>query len=330
MTQSVSPGVVAPFDRAEFAIRPAEERDRAPLEAIAAQVWDGHDYLPHVFDEWLHDPAGLFCVGVLREQVVAAAKLTRMGHDQWWMEGLRVDPAFRRLGIARIMHHYIVNYTRQFAPGTLRFSTASENKTVIRFAAETAFVQAAEFVAYGAQADSTVSPDGLRLLGPGDLDRAWDALLRLPRFEATQRSLEDNWRFFPLTSDFLSQRIKSGQVFGWSQADDTGLTGIVIFNEPRGSKAGESDESRLYVGYADARPEVLGAMLAALRGLAAQQGHPRVSWKALTDQGLLSALEEARYERRWDMEILLFSRKLSLIPHASASTVDDAGSALGG
>jgi len=313
------------FDRADFHIRPVTADDRAAIEAIAAQTWDGEDYLPYVFDSWLADKSGLFCAGVVGERVVAVAKLTHMGGDQWWMEGLRVDPAFQGLGLGRIMHHYVVNYSRRYAPGTLRFSTASENHAVIRMAAETAFRQVAAFVAYGAEADPAIPVDRLVRLEPGDIDRAWARLIRLPYFEAAQRSLEDGWRFLPLTPDRLRERLAAGQVYGWVRPGRmAALTGLAILNEPRGM-TGEEPPSRLYVGYADAVPDEFAAFARALRGLAArQEGLERVSWKVLDDPELVARLKAAGYEQRWDMRVLLFARELSLTEHAMIRTQEGA------
>ena len=41
-------------------------------------------------------------------EVVGIAKLTDMGDDEWWFEGLRIDPAYRRRGIASEFNRYHV------------------------------------------------------------------------------------------------------------------------------------------------------------------------------------------------------------------------------
>ncbi len=320
MTTAVSKTGIQ-FSRADFHIRPVQPEDRSAIEAIAAQIWEGDDYLPYVLDHWLADASGLFCAGVVGERVVAVAKLTHMGGDQWWLEGLRVDPDFQGLGLGRIMHHYMVNYSRRYAPGTLRFSTASSNQAVIRMAGETAFQQVAAFVAYGAEADPAIPVDRLVRLGVDDIDRAWARLVKLPYFEATQRTLEDSWRFLPLTPDRLRERLGAGQVYGWARAGGAGgLAGLAILNEPRGS-TGEEAATRMYVGYADALPDEFAALALALRGLAARQGFERVSWKVLDDAGLLARLKAAGYQQRWDERVLLFARELSLTEHAMVRNV---------
>lgn len=307
------------FRRSDLAIRPAREGDRAAIEAIAAQVWDGHDYLPQVLEEWLADREGLFCVATVRGLVVGTGKLTRLDADQWWLEGLRVAPPYRGRGIGRVLHHYLVNQARRRGPGTLRFSTGSGNEAVHKLAGETAFRQVAAFVPCGAPAEA-YSTAGLAALGLADADRAWAFLQAAPHFEATRRTLEERWRFLPLTQERLTERLAAGLVYGWlGTGGETGeaLVGLAVLGTPRRVTSGEDEETRLCVGYMDALPGEWIPLARALRGLAATQGHPRVSVKALRAKDVLGALSEAGYERRLDMDVLLFERDLSLTAHAS-------------
>lgn len=328
MTTTVTGKRRARLNRAAFEIRPAVKADRPAIEAIAAQIWDGHDYLPRVFDDWLADPSGLFCVGVLEGQLAAVAKLSALGGDQWWMEGLRVDPAFRGMGIARIMQHYLVNYSRRYAPGTLRFSTASKNAAIVKIAGEMAFKEVASFSAYGATADQALVSERLVQLDVTDVDRVWVRLIGFPHFVAGQRTLEDSWRYLPLTPELLRERLVAGQVYGWRHgADPDRIVGLAILNEPRIAQAddeGEASEVRMVVGFADASPDEIGAMAMALRGLAACQAADRVSWKVLHDPALLARLRAAGYEERWEgMRVLLFARELALTDHAVVRTETD-------
>ncbi|GAB4569368.1 MAG: hypothetical protein Kow0077_01770 [Anaerolineae bacterium] len=320
MTGSAAQAVVH-FNRSAFKIRPVTQADRSAVEAIAAGTWEGHDYLPDVFDAWLEDSAGYFFAGELEGRVVAVARLAHFGGDQWWMEGLRVDPSFRGLGIGRIMHHYVVRYSRRFAPGIVRFSTGSGNAAVVKMAAETGFRQVARFAAYGAAADDQIATGQLVKLGPGDIDRAWSRLVALPHYAAAQRTLEDRWRFLPLTPDLLRDRLAEGQVWGWMRPDGQTLAGLVVLDAPRTKEQvdvdGQVTEHRhLVVGFADALHDEFGAMARSLRGLAASAGMDRVSWKVLDDPALVMRLEAAGYEQRWDMKVLLFERELSLTERA--------------
>ena len=102
------------FTRADLSIRPAQPADRPALEAIARQTWDGDDYLPRVLTNWFDDPHGGFFVALLRDQVIGAGKVTRFAEGEWWLEGLRIDPAYQGHGFARVLHHFLMNQSRWF------------------------------------------------------------------------------------------------------------------------------------------------------------------------------------------------------------------------
>src|SRR5207302_9628023 len=36
--------------------RPIRTSDRTLVEGMVAEVWEGHDYIPRVFDDWVSDP----------------------------------------------------------------------------------------------------------------------------------------------------------------------------------------------------------------------------------------------------------------------------------
>lgn len=301
------------LDRGAFAIRPLTVQDRAAVEAIAAQIWEGNDYLPVVFDCWLADDDGLFCAGVLHDQVVAVARLAKIGDRQWWLEGLRVDPACQGLGIGRIMHHYMVNVCRRdHAPGTLSFSTNAQNWAMHKLAAETGFDQKAEFAAYGAAPLASADQGRLVLLGSGDVDAAWACLETLPYVRAGNFVFEDNWHFWTLTRDLLAQRLAAGQVYGWQDRAGHAVAGLVILNQPRDPKA--DDARRLYAGVIDAvNRNELRELLLAVRGLAGAEDAAGVSWKPLNTPALLAVLVDAGYEQRWDTCVRLYERDLNLL-----------------
>jgi N-acetylglutamate synthase-like GNAT family acetyltransferase len=84
--------------------RPARPEDKPRVLEITAHTWSDGDYIPEVWDDWLADPKGEFTVAELDGVVVALAKLTSLGQDQWWLEGLRVDPERRLKGIGQAMN----------------------------------------------------------------------------------------------------------------------------------------------------------------------------------------------------------------------------------
>lgn len=81
-------------------MRPAD-RDR--ILAMLADVWDGHDYIPRVFEEWARDPGAWFQAAEVEGEVAGIQRLRPIGPSIVWYEGLRVATPHRRGGLARAM-----------------------------------------------------------------------------------------------------------------------------------------------------------------------------------------------------------------------------------
>jgi RimJ/RimL family protein N-acetyltransferase len=304
-----------PTARAGLRIRPAQPGDQEPLTRIAAQTWDGNDYLPRVFESWLNDPLGGFFVATLRDQVVGVAKVTRLAENEWWLEGLRVDPAYHGLGFARILHHFTLNQVHQHGAGVVRFSTGSMNEAVQRLAAESGFERVAVYAPYGADMlDGPVT--SWRLLGPGDHARVWALLGASAHFEQAQRSFEREWSFYRLTIDRLVDHLAAGLVYGWQTSGD--LAGVVIVN-PAGDERWPGDPV-LQVAYLDVPVDQLTVAARDLRRLAAALDRMRVRLKLLHRPERIAALEAAEYAREWEGDVYLYAREVHLAARADVRT----------
>jgi GNAT superfamily N-acetyltransferase len=77
--------------------------DRERVVEISRDIWDGHDYLPRVFDEWLADAGAAFQAAELEGVVVGVQRLRPIAPGILWYEGLRVASTHRRQGLARAM-----------------------------------------------------------------------------------------------------------------------------------------------------------------------------------------------------------------------------------
>lgn len=87
----------------ELTLRPMRAADRERVVEISRDIWDGHDYLPRVFDEWLADAGAAFQAAELEGVVVGVQRLRPIASDLVWYEGLRVASTHRRQGLARAM-----------------------------------------------------------------------------------------------------------------------------------------------------------------------------------------------------------------------------------
>lgn len=87
----------------ELTLRPVRPADRARVVEMTADVWDGHDYLPSVFDDWVADPSAQFLAAEEMGQLVGLQRVRPIGPGLMYYEGLRVASTHRRRGLARRM-----------------------------------------------------------------------------------------------------------------------------------------------------------------------------------------------------------------------------------
>lgn len=280
-------------------IRPAQEADRLAVEAICARAWEGEDYIPSVWDEWLADPQGQLAVAELEGRVAGLGKLSRIADDEWWLEGLRVDPDCWRQGVAGKLQAHLVGLAGEKGSGVLRYGTHSRNEPVHRIAAHAGFRHVASYVLCRASAVPVSGAISLRRLDEADLAAAWALAERSPRHRASQGLYEVDWRWRRLTRERLAGHLAAGDAWGVDGAH--GLAALALI---------WSDEQGLQVGHVDGAGDSLVEALRRLRALASRQGHDEVHATLVLEAELVTAAGEVGYERveerdRWIMELEL-------------------------
>jgi GNAT superfamily N-acetyltransferase len=87
----------------DLIIRPVRPADRDRVMELTRDVWEGHDYLPRVFDDWIADAGAAFQAAEVDGVVAGLQRLRPYAPGLVWYEGLRVASTHRRQGLARAM-----------------------------------------------------------------------------------------------------------------------------------------------------------------------------------------------------------------------------------
>ena len=109
----------------DLTLRPMRAADRERVVEISRDIWDGHDYLPRVFDDWLGDAGATFQAAELDGVVVGVQRLRPFGPGLVWYEGLRVATTHRRQGLARAMLASAIADARDQLFREMRLGTAN-------------------------------------------------------------------------------------------------------------------------------------------------------------------------------------------------------------
>ncbi len=93
---------------------------------MTRDVWEGHDYLPRVFDRWVSDAGAEFQAAEVDGVVVAVQRIRPYAPGLVWYEGLRVATTHRRRGIGRAMLGAAIDEARQQGFKEMRLATRDQ------------------------------------------------------------------------------------------------------------------------------------------------------------------------------------------------------------
>jgi GNAT superfamily N-acetyltransferase len=290
------------FDSPRVTIRPALPLDREAVLEFCKFIWDGHDYLPDVWDDWLADPSGEMFVAEYAGKAVGLGRLTLLAPGQWWLEGLRVDPAYQGRRIGSQMNDYLNALWLERGEGAIRLLTSSKRVQVHHMCERNGFVRVGErafFMAepFGRQVDSLP----LVPLAEAEIPEAVQFALEAESALVTSPFVDVGWRFAMPTQTLFREFMgrTDTRLYWWR-----GRQGLILGWED------DWDEGRfLLISLVACPRKDLAALLLDLRSLAARDGFHAVGWHANFQPSLVDVLAEAGFRREDSGSGCLFERR---------------------
>jgi GNAT superfamily N-acetyltransferase len=268
----------------DLVFRPARAEDKPHVLEITAHTWDG-DYVPEVWDNWLADPQGELTVAVDDGTAVALSKLTHVVGDQWWIEGLRVDPERRLEGIGQAMIAYQVAKAKRLGGRVLRYATGIRNEGSHRIAERTGFHVLTRFVER--VADKLDSPSKAQVSTKADLDAAWNLAHGSDLFNVANGVYVFRWKAYPMTRERLAEHLDQGMIMSVREASAHLAAWCIVDNDPNW----EGIEVTSLFGTQDG----IAKLARAMRAQAASLGKAMVEVMTPLYPPALEALEAAGY-----------------------------------
>ena len=109
----------------ELTLRPVRPADRERILEMTRDVWEGHDYIPRVFDDWIEDAGAAFQAAEVDGVVVGLQRLRPYAAGLIWYEGLRVASTHRRQGVARAILQSAIAEARDQGFREMRLATGN-------------------------------------------------------------------------------------------------------------------------------------------------------------------------------------------------------------
>jgi GNAT superfamily N-acetyltransferase len=272
--------------------------DTPQVLELSSHIWEGHDYIPLVWQDWLADPNGLLCVAEFGSRIAGFGKLTLLSASQWWLEGLRVHPEFEGRGIASHINDYLLAYWLEHGDGFVRLGTSSERVKVHRMCAHRGFEKIGEYSFYGAPVmNEPVSSFTPILLE--EIPQALELIRHSPALPLQNGLLDYGWRWGEPCAESLEKLIRQGQAWWWR-----GRQGLVTYWD-------DAEENKKFpvIHLIACSLETMPECLLDFRRFAGFRGYDHVEWHAPRKEELQSLLEKAGFGLSWDEVLFLFEKK---------------------
>jgi GNAT superfamily N-acetyltransferase len=286
----------------ELTIRPARPGDRAAVERICARTWDWGDYVPDAWDAWLAGEECAVIVGEIEGRVVALANVAFQSDGQVWLEGMRVDPDYRRRGAAGRFLDFSISLARDRGARVVRLGTGGNNTAVHTLVGRAGMERVGAYVQWNADPlHDAAQPATLTLDGAAQVQ----AFLRDSPVLARNHGLYSvGWAWQELSTGCVAQHLEGGQVLGQFAPGGELAALAVVVPEP--------EDQVLWVGFADGEPITVTHLVTAIRAHAARLGAQKVRTMVPDVAWLRDAYQAAEYNfGDWEGELWIFERVLS-------------------
>lgn len=287
------------FSDPQVVCRPALPRDRADVFEFTKFIWEGHDYIKYVWDDWFSDPNGILAVAEYCGHAVGMAKVTLVSKGQWWLEGFRVDPNVQGLRVGSHIHEYVNDWWLEHNEGKVRLMTSSERVQVHHLCERTGYVRIGEVNSFTAPALDEKT-DSFTVVHSNELKAALDFAIASEPYHLNHNLMDIGWTQAALDEIFMKQLIAEEKVFWWR-----GHEGLFIKWEDN-----YDDGNKVFgVSLTACKLEALPELLKDVRRFASVNGYVSVFGILYVDPQIESALKKAGYSFPWDSTAYIFERR---------------------
>ncbi len=286
-------------------VRPGRPQDTAAMLEITQGVWNGTDYVPLVWGEWLGGAAGSLLVATIDGQVVGLQHVAIQPDGGAWMEGIRVAEQARGQGVGEALIREGMRWARNMGCRIARLSIAGNNPSSIKLAQKAGFHATGTFQTATSDVGD-IEPDTLpapawpvRVALPED-DGAVTAFLGHRGFSVPDATYTEGWTAYRLTKTRLRLLLATHAVI---LAGGHATEAMAIATSP-------PDRPSLRLGLVAGSSQGVEALGRFLRRRAAEALLDRIRVTVEADDKTMDALSRAGF-RRGEVKMLLRERSLA-------------------
>lgn len=259
--------------------RRAKVDDWRIVSGIVASTWDGNDYITEaIWNEWVREEDAYLIVATLGGILAGFGRLAKLDEAEWWLEGVRVGQTQQGKGIGTAIVEQLASVFKQRGSGTLRCAVYNTNEASVHMLETNDFRHTLSLGRLEAMARPNEQNEFYKVG-----KKALDHIIQYWRYSPMYRIcnyVEHNWVLRTLNNDHMADFLADSNygVYIWRAFDR--LHGVaILIDKPTKKDMGYEPEQVLYTGYVDAPDDTtLGDMIAALQGMAFEQGRKYVRW----------------------------------------------------
>jgi len=290
--------VKSSFSSPHVVCRPALPTDRVDVFEFTKFIWDGHDYIRYVWDEWFDDPNGILVAAEYGGHCVGIAKVSLSAPGQWWLQGLRVDPKFQDMKIGSHIHTYMDEWWSENGDGVARLMTSSKRVKVHHLAETLGYQKVLNMKELEAPALEG-SGETFQPVTANEIPAAMEFALASPCLTSSHGLFDIGWEVLQFTQELFTSIQRQGNAYWWR-----GHKGLLL--------AWDDDNEEgdvLGISLPACTVEDFPDLLRDIRRLANRRGEVGVFWIAPLTGELSSAAKSAGYIPHKSHDIFLYEKR---------------------
>ena len=229
--------------------RHAKQSDKNNVLRFCTNTFEWGDYIEQVWDEWYSDPNGYLMIAEENEVIAAVSHAYLCpNRNRVWLEGVRVNPDFRRRAIATELIKNMLVYGKEHGAQDAAGLVSVKNVASQGMMEKNGFVVTSRWIYCYSSINIHQEPDTdqATIAKLKDKELICSYLKQSQIFRAAAENYAHLWRWYHLDlgSDFLQNLIHNRKIIITTNHDHSIIHGLVIINK--------NDNNMLQIGYIDA------------------------------------------------------------------------------
>jgi len=291
-----------------YRFRRVSPSDRDRVLEISSKIWEGHDFIKYVFDEWVKDTEGEFTLGEKDGNIVGFAKYTRFNDLEVWLEGIRVDENYASQGFGRAITQYYISRAKSEGAEVIRLSIHRDSRESIKIVEGLGFKKDGYFTVGWKELDNAETGDqaSKNVINVMSTATAWDLITRGNAYYMSNGYISFGWRFLKTTYELVDRLVKEKHVYGVLREGK--VSSVMVLTEDSHMDGG------LNIGFIDGDMASMKELVEFAGQQALKLGRKYCGTMAPMDERLINVLELCGYEflseKYREVNVSVYSKKL--------------------